>query len=55
MIEAASPTQMASAAVVAANRPPLPETAFPTIAADSGAAAAADGPVISCRELPRAA
>jgi hypothetical protein len=45
---------MASAAVVARNCPPLPETAFPTIAADS-AAAAADGPVISCRELPTAA
>ena len=31
-IDAASPTQMASAAVVARNCPPLPETAFPTIA-----------------------
>ena len=53
-INAASPTQMASAAVVATNWSPLPATAFPTIAAER-AAEAADGPVISCRELPRAA
>ena len=45
---------MASAAVVATNWSPFPATALPTTAADR-AAAAADGPVISCRELPKAA